>query len=74
MSSVDWESVERKLNIILRLLVQSSLPGGSQKDKIALLHSLGLTANEMAEIVGTTPSTVRKTISRLLVQSKGTLK
>ena len=70
MSSVDWESIERKLNIILNLLARSLLPDATQKDQIAFLSSLELTANEMAEIVGTSPSTVRKTLSRLRAQSK----
>jgi len=70
MSDRDLKSIERKLNIMLNLLTRSLLPDASQKDQIAFLSSLGLAANEMAEIVGTSPSTVRKTLSRLRVQSK----
>jgi predicted ArsR family transcriptional regulator len=68
MSNRDLESIERKLNIILNLLARSWLPDAPQKDQIAFLSSLDLTAKEMAEIVGTTPSTVRKTLSRLRAQ------
>lgn len=70
MSNRDLESIERKLNIILKLLARSLLPDTSQRDQIGFLNSLDLTANEMAEIVGTSPSTVRKTLSRLRAQSK----
>lgn len=70
MSDRELESVERKLNIILNLLARSLLPDASQKNQIAFLSSLGLAANEMAEIVGTSPTTVRKTLSRLRAQSK----
>lgn len=70
MSNRDLESIERKLNIILNLLARSLLPDAPQKDQIAFLSLLELTANEMAEIVDTSPSTVRKTLSRLRAQSK----
>ena len=70
MSDKDLEPIERKLNAILKLLARSLLPDTSQKDQIAFLSSLDLTANEMAEIVGTSPGAVRKTLSRLRAQSK----
>lgn len=70
MSNRDLKSIERKLNIILNLLARSLLPDASQKDQIVFLSSLELTANEMAEIVGTSPGTVRKTLSRLRAQDK----
>lgn len=68
MSNRNLESIERKLNIILKLLARSAVPDGLQKDQIAFLSSLDLTTSEMAEIVGTSPSTVRKTLSRLRAQ------
>ena len=65
MNDKDLESVQRKLDIILRLIGKLVLPESSQKDQIMFLNSMELTANEMAEIVDTTPATVRKTLSRL---------
>jgi DNA-binding CsgD family transcriptional regulator len=69
MSDRDLEPIERKLNIILNLLARSLLPDTSQKDQIAFLSSLNLTPKEIAEIVDTTPNTVRVTLSRLRAQS-----
>jgi len=68
MSDRDLQSIERKLKIILKLLTRALLPDAPQKDQVAFLSSLELTANEMAEIVGDSPSTVRKTLSRLRAQ------
>lgn len=68
MNDKDWESVHRKLDIILKLVGKLVLPECSQKDQIAFLSSMSLTPNEMAEIVDTTPATVRKTLSRLRSQ------
>ena len=70
MNDKDWESVHRKLDIILRLVGKLVLPESSQKDQIAFLSSMNLTANEMAAIVDTTPATVRTTLSRLRSQNK----
>ncbi len=70
MNDKDWESVHRKLDIILRLVGKLVLPESFQKDQIAFLSSMNLTANEMAAIVDTTPATVRTTLSRLRSQNK----
>ena len=70
MGDRDLESIEWKLNIILNLLARSLLPDAPQKDQIAFLSSLELAADEMAEVVGTSPDTVRKTLSRLRTQKE----
>jgi len=70
MSDNDWKSVHRKLDIILKLVGRLALPESSQKDQIDFLSSLDLAPSEMAEIVNTTPATVRKTLSRLRSQNR----
>ena len=62
--------IERKLNIILRMLTRMSLPDGPQKEQVAFLSSLDLRANEMADIVGTSPATIRKALSRLRAEER----
>ena len=68
MTAEDLQTIDRKLTIIARLLVRSLMPDAPQKDLIAFLQSLDLTSAEIAEVAGTTPGTVRKTLSRLRKQ------
>jgi DNA-binding CsgD family transcriptional regulator len=70
MNDITLESIERKLNIMLKLLAQSSLPEASQKEKIAFLSSMDLKPKEIAEILGTTSNTVNVALSRLRAQNK----
>lgn len=75
MSAKGLEAIDRKLTLIVRMVTQllltSQLPDDAlQRDQVALLDSLGLNANEIADVVATSPSSVRKTLSRLRKQTK----
>lgn len=59
------EEISRKLDLIFFALVLPLIKGKSQQEQIDILSELKLRNKEIAEIVETTPDTVRATISRL---------
>ena len=54
-----------RLDTIIALLVTQLTQGKPQVDQIALLARVGLGASRIAEILGTTPATVRTSLSRM---------
>jgi len=54
--------LSEKLDRVLRLLAIMAVRGQSQTDQIAVLDRAGFPPKEIAEIVGTTPNTVRVTL------------
>lgn len=70
MSETDLAHVEEQLSVIVRLLsklvLSSALaPDASQQDQIGVLNSAGLRNDQIAEILGATPGTIRKALARL---------
>jgi len=64
MDEKQFKELNKKLDIIIRLLAQSLLKGIEfQKDKILMLSSIGYKASEIAELLGTTTNTVYVTLS-----------
>ena len=54
-----------KLDLLISLVAISVLDGKPQKEQIELLDKPGLTPKEIAALVGTTPNTVRATLSKM---------
>jgi DNA-binding NarL/FixJ family response regulator len=75
MNDTDLACVEQQLSVVIRLLsklvLSSALaPDASQQEKIGVLNSAGLKNQEIAEILGTTPGTVRSAVTRLAQRAK----
>jgi len=51
-------SIERKLDILIKLRASDCVQGKSKTEAIIMLGGLGIDSNTIAEIVGTTPATV----------------
>ncbi len=54
-----------KLDAIIKLMVFAITEEKSQTEQIRLLSAAGFQPKEIAEVVGTTPNTVRVTLSNL---------
>ena len=68
--SNDIEPVTRRLDILIRLFAASLVTGKNQREQIELLSNSGLTPKEIAELVGTTPNTVRVALSAIRKKQK----
>lgn len=62
--------VEEKLDTLIRLTAIGLFGDKTQRDKIELLATAGLGAKEIAELLGTTPNTVRVALSGLRKKKK----
>ena len=62
--------IDRKLDIIVRLLAARSAEGSSGTDSIIKLGALGLDRKLIAEIVGTTPGVVSTRLSEAKKKGK----
>lgn len=60
------ESIDRWLKILVKLEVESKIEElDTNKEKVHALHGLGFDTKEMAEMIGTTPASVRAARSNL---------
>ena len=60
------ESIDRSLNGILKLLAEDKLSEKSSvQDKVKKLYKMGFNNGEMAEIIGTSKSSVSGSLSHL---------
>lgn len=59
------EDISQKLTSIRNLLIAGILESKRQTEQIKVLSFAGLQPKEIAEILGTTPNTVRVMLSRL---------
>jgi len=57
------ERIDTKLDIMIRLLASRAVEGRSKTEAILVLGVSGLETDLIAEIVGTTPGTVRARLS-----------
>lgn len=65
MNDKQADAIVKRLDILIRLTSLSALRDTKkQKDQIAMLGGAGLPAKEIADLLGTTAATVRKTFSR----------
>lgn len=62
--------VERKLEIIIRLLAAIATRDLRQRDQIAVLARTGLPPRKIAELVGTSANTVRVELVRIRARKK----
>lgn len=70
MADRDREVIVAKLTTIIKLLAVSLAEGKTQTEKIRILSTAGLAPKEIAEILGTTPNTVRVALSGLRKRGK----
>jgi DNA-binding CsgD family transcriptional regulator len=70
MGKENLDSIDRKLAILLKLTALSLSPDGTKSELISLLASVDLAPKEIADIVGTSPASVRATLSRLRKEGK----
>jgi DNA-directed RNA polymerase specialized sigma24 family protein len=60
------ESIDRRLKMLVRLDVESKINEfDTNKKKVRALHGWGFDTNEIADIIGTTPASVRAAKSNL---------
>lgn len=60
------ESIDSRLKWLLRLRLEDQFDeDATNKQKVKLLHEIGFETPEMAEIVGTSESSIRGTLSAL---------
>jgi DNA-directed RNA polymerase specialized sigma24 family protein len=65
MNNDQFTEISKKLDILTRLLALSLVGERKQQDQIMLLNSIGLQPKEIAEMLDTTPNTVRVTLSTM---------
>lgn len=60
------ESIDNRLKWLLQLRVEEQFDdGATNKEKVKLLYQMGFSSQEMAEVVGTSASSIRGTVSTL---------
>lgn len=60
------ESIDRRLKMLVQLEVESKIDElDTNKDKVRALHSWGFDTKEIADIIDTTPASVRAAKSNL---------
>jgi transposase len=60
------ESIDNRLKWLLQLRVEEQFDdGATNKEKVKLLHQMGFSSQEMAEVVGTSASSIRGTVATL---------
>ena len=60
----DLRTIERSLELLLKLKVQELKGDRSQSEMILLLDSLGLKSGETVKVLGAPPASVRPILSR----------
>ena len=68
----DRGTYEEQLHRLVRLQAMSLVIGRTQNDQILLLNRAGFPPKEIAEVLGTTPNSVRVALTHL--RKKGQLK
>jgi DNA-directed RNA polymerase specialized sigma24 family protein len=60
------ESIDNRLKWLLQLRVEEQFDdSATNKEKVKLLYQMGFSNKEMAEVVGTSSSSIRGTVSTL---------
>jgi len=60
------ESIDHRLKMLVKLEVEKKIQGlDTNKEKVLALHGLGFSTKEMAEMIDTTPASVRGARSTL---------
>jgi DNA-binding NarL/FixJ family response regulator len=61
----ELQSLNEKVDILVRLLACALTTGRSQQECISILSKAGLQPKLIAELIGTTPNTVRVTLTNM---------
>lgn len=69
--SIGFPDLHIQLRIISRLLAAQLRQSTSQQDMVRLLSSTGATNAEIADVLDTTPATIKVTIQRLKKKASG---
>lgn len=70
MTNEQFTEILNKLDMLTRLVALNLLEGKKQQEQIILLNRVGLEPKEIAEMLDTTPNTVRVTLSKLRKSKK----
>lgn len=61
-----FQSIDNRLKWLLKLRLEEQFDdGATNKEKVKLLYQMGFDNQEMAEVVGTSASSIRGTVSTL---------
>jgi len=64
MNDISLKLLE-KINILVKLTTLNIIKDKNYKEQVKLLSSVGLKPKEIADLLGTTPNSVRVTLSRV---------
>lgn len=70
MTNKQFSEILNKLDMLTRLLALNLLEERKQQEQIILLNRVGLQPKEIAEMIDTTPNTVRVTLSKFRKSKK----
>jgi predicted ArsR family transcriptional regulator len=70
MSETELIGISEKLDLLIRLEALALIEGRKQNDQLFLLSKAGFQPKTIAEILGTTPNTVRVQLSKLRKKKK----
>jgi DNA-binding CsgD family transcriptional regulator len=65
MTDNQIKTIDRKLNVLIKLVALSLTADKTQTEQIALLDRANLQPMEIASLLGTTPNTVRVALSKM---------
>jgi DNA-directed RNA polymerase specialized sigma24 family protein len=65
MEESDTQAIVKELRHITKILIAFGTRGQKQREQIELLSNAGFEPKEISELLGTTPNTVRVTLSAI---------
>jgi hypothetical protein len=74
MPQNDLEGLDKKIDLLIRLIAIGLVNGKNQQEQIRLLSIAGMKPTEIAELIGTTGNTVNVALSALRKNNKMNLK
>ncbi|MBB5063906.1 hypothetical protein [Granulicella mallensis] len=74
MPTSDREGLDKKIDLLTRLVAIGLVSGKSQREQIKLLSMAGMGPKEIADLVGTTSNTVNVALTALRKKSQLNLK
>lgn len=70
MSGKELQSIEQKLDLLIRLNAYLATKGMKVADAAPILHGLGMSSSEIAMVLGSTPNAVNARISEAKANKK----
>ena len=71
MTNDQFDSISRKLDMLIRLFAMSFVANRTQQEQITILSNAGFQPKEIGDICGTTANTVRVTLSTMRKKLRG---